>query len=123
MGRPIKQIDKDHFEKLCGIMCTLDDISGWFDCSPDTIERWCKKTYQETFADVYKKKSSNGKVSLRRKQYEIAMQGNVTLLIWLGKQHLGQMDKLSHLDKDGNDKDNTLNVIMSYQDKSKRNAI
>ena len=33
------------------------------------------------------------KVSIKRKQFELAMQGNVQMLIWLGKQHLGQKDK------------------------------
>ena len=30
---------------------------------------------------------------LRQKQFEIAMTGNVSMLIWLGKQRLGQIDK------------------------------
>lgn len=92
MGRPIKVIDQTQFEKLCSILCTLDDIAGFFDCSVDTIENWCKKTYKETFSDVYKKKSAAGRVSLRRKQFEIAMSGNTTMLVWLGKQQLGQRD-------------------------------
>lgn len=34
------------------------------------------------------------KVSLRRKQVELAMAGDKTMLIWLGKNYLGQTDKL-----------------------------
>lgn len=93
MGRPIKEIDKEAFEKLCAIMCTQVDIAGFFDVSVDTIERFCQRTYKATFAEIYKSKSAFGKVSLRRKQYEVAMSGNVPLLIWLGKQHLGQTEK------------------------------
>lgn len=92
MGRPIKHIDQAQFEKLCNILCTLDDIAGFFDCSVDTIENWCKKTYKETFSDIYKKKSAVGRVSLRRKQFEVAMSGDKTMLVWLGKQQLGQRD-------------------------------
>ena len=33
------------------------------------------------------------KIALREKQIEMAMQGNVQMLIWLGKQYLGQLDK------------------------------
>ena len=33
------------------------------------------------------------KVSLRRKQVDLALKGNVTMLIWLGKQLLDQRDK------------------------------
>ena len=32
-------------------------------------------------------------LSIRRKQAEVAMAGNVTMLIWLGKQRLGQRDR------------------------------
>lgn len=74
------------------MLCTLDDIAGFFDCSVDTIENWCKKTYRETFSDIFKKKASIGRVSLRRKQFEVAMSGSVPMLIWLGKQQLGQRD-------------------------------
>ena len=47
-----------------------------------------------TFADIYKRLSAPGNVSLRRKQFELAMNGNVTMNIWLGKQKLGQSDKV-----------------------------
>ena len=32
------------------------------------------------------------KIQLREKQWEVAMEGNVQMLIWLGKQYLGQKD-------------------------------
>lgn len=101
MGRPKKVIDKKQFEGMCAIFCTLNEIAGLFDCSEDTIERWCKRTYKETFAEVYKKKSAMGKMSLRRVQYETAMSGNTSLMIWLGKQYLGQSDKLDFTEADG----------------------
>ena len=34
------------------------------------------------------------KKRLKRKQIEVAMNGNVVMLIWLGKQYLGQADKI-----------------------------
>ena len=92
MARPKKEIDKQQFEKLCGMMCTLEEISGFFDCSEDTIERWCKREYRCGFADIYKKKSGIGKISLRRIQFKIAEKGNASMAIWLGKQWLGQSD-------------------------------
>lgn len=97
MGAPLKEIDKNNFEDLCAIFCTLVDISGWFKVSEDTIERWCKRTYKATFAECFKKYAFKGRVSLRRKQYQMAMDGNITMLIWLGKQHLGQCDSLRDL--------------------------
>jgi hypothetical protein len=32
------------------------------------------------------------KIELRKKQWELAMDGDVRMLIWLGKQYLGQKD-------------------------------
>lgn len=92
IGRPKKEIAQDEFEKLCGLHCTLTEIAEWFKCSEDTIERWCKRTYKESFAETYKKKSAHGKISLRRKQFEVANAGNVSMLIWLGRNWLGQRD-------------------------------
>src|SRR5687768_14523806 len=92
-GRPRKEIDQPTFEGLCEIQCTLEEIAGVFRMSEDTVERWCKRTYELGFADTYKKFSATGKTSLRRQQFELAKKGNATMLIWLGKQYLGQTDK------------------------------
>lgn len=93
-GRPRIELKWDDFEKLCSLHCTRIEIAEFFDCSEDTIERHVKRHYKETFAVVFKKKSSKGKISLRRQQYEAAQKGNITMLIWLGKQYLGQTDKV-----------------------------
>jgi AraC-like DNA-binding protein len=92
MGRPRKEIDEVLFKKLCGLQCTLEEIAGVFDCSPDTIERWCKRTFRKTFADLYKIHSAKGKMSLRRYQFDLAKKSAV-MAIWLGKQYLGQTEK------------------------------
>lgn len=87
------QIDWDAFDKLCQIQCTLSEIAGWFDCSEDTIENRVKKEKKMKFSEYYEKKSSKGKISIRRKQWQMAVAGDRTLLIWLGKQYLGQTEK------------------------------
>lgn len=99
MGRPRKEINQDTFEKLCGIMCSEEEIASVFDCSVDTIERWCKRTYSTTFAEVYKEKSAKGKASLRRMQWQLA-EKNVGMAIFLGKQYLGQKDHVEYEDKE-----------------------
>ena len=91
MGRPKVEIDRKQFENLCSIQCTLEEIAGWFRCSDSTIKRWVKTTYGETFDLVYKKYSKDGKISLRRYQFQLAKK-SATMAIWLGKQHLGQRD-------------------------------
>ena len=91
MARPRTEIDRTQFEKLCGLQCTLYEIAGFFGCSEDTIERWCKREYKTSFAETFKKKSGAGKISLRRYQFKLA-EKNATMAIWLGKQYLGQRD-------------------------------
>lgn len=96
-GRPRKEIDKKDFESLLHIQCTLKEITAFFDvklggCSEDTIERWCKREYGESFADVSAKKREYGKISIRRAQFDM-MYKNPTALIWASKQYLGQKDE------------------------------
>lgn len=88
------KINKEQFENLCNLWCTLIEISEFFGVSEDTLESWCKDTYGETFSDVYKRKNSKGKIALRRWQMKSAEKGNVTMQIWLGKQHLNQREHL-----------------------------
>ena len=97
-GRPKKEIDKKIFENLCGLQCTLEEIAGVFDCSVDTIERWCKREYKETFAEVYKKHSAKGKTSLRRTQFKLA-EKSAAMAIFLGKNYLGQKDNIIETDE------------------------
>lgn len=93
MARPRKEIDRRTFEKLCAMMCTLEEIAGFFDVSEDTIERWAKRTYKMGFADIFKRHSAKGKMSLRRNQFELSKK-SAAMCIWLGKQYLGQTDKV-----------------------------
>jgi len=84
---PRIEIDWDLVKKLAAIHCTQEEIASVVGCSVDTLTR------RPEFAEVFKKGREEGKASLRRKQYEIAMNGNVSMLIWLGKQILGQSEK------------------------------
>lgn len=110
-GRPCKEIDEELFKKLCGIQCTLTEIAGVFDCSDDTIENWCKRTYGKIFSDVYKTTSANGKISLRRTQFALA-QKSPAMAIFLGKQYLGQRDMPI-----GEDGDDTFSVTIQRKER------
>ena len=92
MARPRTIIDQTEFEKLCGLQCSLGEIAGWFDCSEDTIERWCKRTYDQGFAEVFAQKRGRGKIALRRAQFELAKK-SAAMAIFLGKNYLGQTER------------------------------
>ena len=97
MGRPPIQIDKEHFEALCQLFCTEEEIAQFFKCSIDTINNWCKKTYGETFSESLKKYSVGAKISLRRKQLKLA-EKSAAMAIFLGKNYLNQKDYIEETD-------------------------
>jgi hypothetical protein len=92
-GRPKINIDWDDLDKLLALQCTLEEVAFFFDVSPDTIQRRVKSVKRCTFGEYYKLKSAGGRTSIRRKQFEEALDGSIPMLIWLGKQYLGQKDK------------------------------
>jgi hypothetical protein len=96
MARPRKELDAKQWESvesMCNIHCTGEEIAGVLGVSYDTLEKRVRETYQQSFTDYYKIHSSGGKRSLRRLQWQAAEKGNIGMLIWLGKQWLGQVDK------------------------------
>jgi hypothetical protein len=86
-------IDFEQLKDLCGIQCTKREVTAIFKCSDETLERRIKEKYDIGWTEYYEKHRGTGLVSLRRKQLEVALEGNPTLLIWLGKQFLDQKDK------------------------------
>jgi len=93
MSRPTIQINWEEFDKLLAFQATQEELAGWFNCSTDTIERAVKREHKMSFADYSQQKRMPGKISLRRTMWQLAMAGNVPMLIWLSKQHLGFCDK------------------------------
>lgn len=84
VGRPKIEIDEELLYKLATIHCTMKEMVDIMGVSQDTLKR--------NYAHIIDKGKSDGKMRLRRKQIEVAMQGNHTMLIWLGKQMLGQSE-------------------------------
>ena len=85
MSRPKKEIDGDLVQKLAEIQCTGREMAAICECD--------EKTLRNRFSAEIAKGREVGKMALRRKQWATAQQGNVAMLIWLGKQWLGQSDK------------------------------
>lgn len=92
-GRPRIELDFKTIDKLCAIQCTGEEIASVLDIDYDTLNRRLKQETGMSFTEYFIKKSGNGKASLRRRQFELAANGNVTMLVWLGKQYLSQSDK------------------------------
>ncbi len=92
MARKRIEIDQKEFEKLCELQCSLMEVASWFRCSEDTIQRWCKRTYKQTWTEVFETYRGHGLIRIRRIQMQLA-ETSPQMAIWLGKQYLGQKDK------------------------------
>lgn len=94
MARPKSVPDitlEDQVMKLAAINCTWSEIAAVIGLKEHTIRR--------RFAQIYKKGRESGKMSLKRKMYDLAINGNVTMCIWLSKQMLGYTDKVEQNQK------------------------
>jgi hypothetical protein len=93
-GRPLIEIDWKKVDAMCQIQCTGDEIASVLDIDYSTLERACKREHKVGFAEYIGQKKLGGKASLRRNQWKAAEKGNPTMLIWLGKNYLGQKDSM-----------------------------
>lgn len=90
-GAPVKSIDVALAEKLAFINCTDKEVAHCLGISEDTLTR--RKQADPIFTETLERARSSGRMSLRRRQFEKAQAGSDTMLIWLGKQLLGQRDR------------------------------
>jgi len=92
-GRPRKEVDWEQVDRMCAIHCTGEEQAALLNMHYETLNTRCHEEKDMSFLEYFKEKSASGKMSLRRKQYTSAMDGNTTMLVWLGKNWLGQTDK------------------------------
>ena len=93
MGRPRIPIDdtfRQQVERLASIACTDPEIAVAMDVSETTLRRRCR-------VELTKGREMM-KISIKRQQFLQAQQGNTTMLIWLGKNYLGQSDRIPEPD-------------------------
>ena len=91
VGRPKLDIDGEQVTRLARLHCTMQEMADFFGCHRETL--------RENFSSQIDKGRSEGNISLRRKQWQMAVEkGNVVMLIWLGKQMLGQRNEIIESD-------------------------
>ena len=113
-GRPKKEIDYTTVEKLANIQCTQDEIASFLGISTRTLQR------DEHFMELFNRGRENGKMSLRRIQWKHA-EKSVPMAIWLGKQYLGQRDKVEYTDDGMKAINDNINNIADLLNKPKKN--
>jgi hypothetical protein len=92
VGKEKKIIDPKEVEKLASIGMKNSEIAEYLDIDDSTLGY--------NFKQELIKGRHNLKVSLRKAQISLALSGNATMLVWLGKNILGQSD--SPFDSEGN---------------------
>lgn len=92
-GRPKIEIDLKQLEALSQQGATNHELALHFGVSERTIDS--RRANEPEFFAAMERGAANGNLSLRHKQMSLALAGNVTMLIWLGKQRLGQKDKVA----------------------------
>lgn len=89
-GRPAAQFDLQQMENLGQLHATQAEIATWFGVEQTTLEKRLQKDAK--LREAYERGKAKGRITLRRMQIKAAEEGNPTMLIWLGKQLLGQRD-------------------------------
>lgn len=90
-GRKKKTIDKVKLKEIMILNPTRAEIAAFFDMKVDTLLRIENDDSEVT--DIIETGYNKAKISLRRLQWDAAHKGKVPMLIWLGKQWLGQTDR------------------------------
>ena len=86
VGRPKITIDENIVANLASIGCTQEEIASVVGVSRRTIQRH--------FAQIIEDNRNKGKASLRKKMWQIALNGNPNMLVWLSKNELNMRDKV-----------------------------
>lgn len=98
MARPRLELEDMEFDgwdqlEALAVWGSAEFCSQKLGLSPDTLDRRIKERFGHGFAEYKHKIQEPLRINLMKKQYDVAMSGNVGMLIWLGKQYLKQKDK------------------------------
>jgi len=93
MARKKIEIDFKKVDEYLQAQCTGSAIAGLIGCHPDTLYKAVEEKYKMGFSAYSAQKKAEGKELLKKKLWDTAMKGNVSMGIWLSKQYLGFVDK------------------------------
>lgn len=89
VGRPPIEVDWKRVYRMAKIHCTVEEIGFVLGVHHQTLNN------KPEFQELYQRGWNYGKMSLRRAQFNCAIkEGNPTMMIWLGKNVLGQKDRI-----------------------------
>ncbi len=87
-------------QQIAVTQCPDEEIAAFLGISYSTYKR--RKAESPELAEAVELGRDCGKQTLRQVQWNAAtVENNITMMIWLGKQYLGQSDKTDFLGRDG----------------------
>lgn len=121
MARPRKELENIEFDgwdqlEALAVWGSAEFCSQKLGLSPDTLDRRIKERFGHGFAEYKHKIQEPLRINLMKKQYDVAMSGNVGMLIWLGKQYLKQKDKQENEVVIGDSSGVHISIIKDEQD-------
>jgi len=92
IGRNKTVIPEEQVAELARLHCTTNEMADFFDVP--------RQTFVDNFRDIIQKNKLETKQRLRAAQLKLALNGDRSMLIWLGKNILGQSDQPINKDED-----------------------
>lgn len=94
MARPKAQIDWNKVGRLLEAGCDGTEVAAALGIHPDTLYNACEREHKMGFSAYLATKRASGDLILRVTQFDVAIKDRDRgMLIWLGKNRLGQSDK------------------------------
>lgn len=90
--KTFESIDLEQLEQLAAAHCTEHEMAAQFNMSWSTFNKL--RELNPEIKEVIDRGKYKGTSSLRAAQFKAAIAGNPTMLIWMGKQLLGQRDDI-----------------------------
>lgn len=93
MGRPLVHIDWEKVKEYCQLGCPATEVAACIGVSYTTLVERCQLELKKTFSELRQECLEKGNKEIRRLQVELAHEKDRTMLVWLGKNRLGQRDQ------------------------------
>ncbi len=121
MARPKLEVTPQMLAAVTQIavsQCPDEEIAAYLGISYSTFKR--RKREEPELSEAVELGRDNGKQMLRQVQWDQAIHHkNITMMIWLGKQYLGQSDKTDFLGRDGKPFEFTIAINSQNGDQEK----
>jgi len=91
-GPPAWNPDLEKLRSMGALQLTMVEIAAFYEVTVNTVYKEAARNPE--FKELITSSRARGVISIKRIQYQLAMAGDKTMLIWWGKQYCGQKNVL-----------------------------